>query len=95
VAIADYTEAIRLDPKNPDRFKDRAESYDTHDQHDLGIADYTEAIRLDPENGATSPLRHRAAPPKRDFTYSTCIDTMHRFKNAGFENLAALAARAL
>ena len=47
-AIADYTEAIRLDPADVgSRFR-RAGAYRDRDQPDRAIADYSEVIRLDP-----------------------------------------------
>jgi tetratricopeptide (TPR) repeat protein len=50
-AIADYTEAIRLDPKLKEAYEKRAALYKEH-KGDYGkaIADYTEVIRLDPDD---------------------------------------------
>jgi tetratricopeptide (TPR) repeat protein len=48
-AIADYTEAIRLDPKTQHYFNDRAAVYGRQGRHDLAIADLTDAIRLRPD----------------------------------------------
>ncbi|MDM8521961.1 tetratricopeptide repeat protein [Desulfococcaceae bacterium HSG8] len=45
-----HTEAIRLDPKNPQLYSERAYSYDLNSQFDNAIRDYTEAIKLDPSN---------------------------------------------
>lgn len=47
-ALADYTEAIRIDPKDHFAYNNRANL--RRDQGDLeaAIADYTEALRLDP-----------------------------------------------
>ena len=45
-AIADYTEAIRLDPKIAAAYYNRAISYAEKGDHDQAIADCTEAIRL-------------------------------------------------
>jgi tetratricopeptide (TPR) repeat protein len=52
-AIADYTEAIRLDPNKVDdrgelAYHKRGTSYAQRGEHDQAIADYTEAIRLYP-----------------------------------------------
>ena len=48
-AIADYNEAIRLNPKNSIAYNNRGNAYD--DKGDLAhaIADYNEAIRLNPK----------------------------------------------
>lgn len=47
-AIADYDEAIRLDPTYPATFRARGETYGSKGEFDRAIADFTEAIRLDP-----------------------------------------------
>jgi tetratricopeptide (TPR) repeat protein len=52
-AIADYTEAIRLDPQKVDdrgdlAYHKRGTVYAERGEHDKAIADYTEAIRLYP-----------------------------------------------
>jgi len=49
-AIADYTEAIRLNPKNANHYSYRPGAYEAKGDFDGAIADYTEAIRLDPKN---------------------------------------------
>jgi tetratricopeptide (TPR) repeat protein len=49
-AIADFAEAIRLDPKNADKYSWRAWYYSEKGEHDkfiAFIADFSEAIRLD------------------------------------------------
>lgn len=47
--IADYTKAIRLDPKNAEAYSDRGVAYKEIGQSDKEIADFSEAIRLDPK----------------------------------------------
>jgi hypothetical protein len=49
-AIADYTEAIRLDPKFSRAYGYRGNAYVGKGELDRAIADYTEAIRLDPKS---------------------------------------------
>jgi tetratricopeptide (TPR) repeat protein len=46
-AIADYTQAIMLDPNNTLAFNNRGNAYYAEKGCDRAIADYTEAIRLD------------------------------------------------
>src|SRR5262245_65847149 len=59
-AIADFTEAIRLDPKNATACYSRALSYDLKGDHDKAIADFTEAIRPEPKIAAAYlPIRMR------------------------------------
>ena len=48
-AIADFTEAIRLDPKYANAYVNRGVAYGDKGENDRAIADYTEAIRLDPK----------------------------------------------
>jgi tetratricopeptide (TPR) repeat protein len=48
-AIADFTEAIRLDPRYVAAYNDRGVSYRNKGDYDRAIADYTEAIRLNPQ----------------------------------------------
>jgi tetratricopeptide (TPR) repeat protein len=47
-AIADYTEATSLDPRNAAAFAYRGNTYYAMKKYDNAIADCTEAIRLDP-----------------------------------------------
>ena len=47
-AIADFTEAIRIDPKLSGAYSNRGSAWDNKGEHDKAIADYTEAIRIDP-----------------------------------------------
>ena len=49
-AIAEYDEAIRLDPQNADAYSNRGFTYFKLDQFEQAIQDYGEAIRLDPRN---------------------------------------------
>ena len=48
-AIADYSESIRLDPKNANAFLNRGYVYAQRGDNDRAIADYSEAIRLKPD----------------------------------------------
>ena len=49
-AIKALTEAIRLNPEDPDLYNIRGLSYAALGQHDQAIQDYDEAIRLDPKD---------------------------------------------
>src|SRR5262249_35076918 len=47
-AIADFTEAIRLNPRHVMALGNRGAAYSAKDDNDRAIADFNEAIRLDP-----------------------------------------------
>ena len=57
-AIADYDEAIRLNPQDTNAFYNRGFSYGKKGEHDRAIADFNEAIRLDPKDAVA--FGHRA-----------------------------------
>ena len=48
LAIHDYDETIRLNPKNTDALRNRGSLYAKARQYDRAIADFDEAIRIDP-----------------------------------------------
>jgi tetratricopeptide (TPR) repeat protein len=49
-AIADFNEAIWLDPNNANAFHNRGVSYSIKGDNDRAIADFNEAIRLNPND---------------------------------------------
>ena len=49
-AIADYSEAIGLDPKYARAFNNRANAYRAKGDADRAAADHNEAIRIDPKS---------------------------------------------
>ncbi len=49
-AMADYNEAIRLNPQNSIAYTNRGIAWRGNSASDRAIADYTEAVRLDPKN---------------------------------------------
>lgn len=66
-AIAEYDEAIRLDPQNADVYSNRGFAYFKLDQFEQAILDYGEAIRLDPRNPmvyATRAVTYRIVDKK-------------------------------
>jgi tetratricopeptide (TPR) repeat protein len=56
-AIADYSEAIRLDPKYVEAYANRGLAYTEKNEDDMAIADYDEAIRLDPNLTSAYQIR--------------------------------------
>ena len=55
-AFADYSEAIRLDPRNAIAFVDRGAAHEAKGELELALADDSEAIRLDPRNAIAFAL---------------------------------------
>jgi tetratricopeptide (TPR) repeat protein len=59
-ALSEYTDAIKLDPANPNHRIGRGQVLFHLSRTDDAIADYTEAIRLSPQNAAALRLRSLA-----------------------------------
>jgi len=57
LALADYTEAIRLDPKNAWYYKNRSRIHESLGDIDKALADMSEVIRLDPKDAAAYDRR--------------------------------------
>lgn len=66
-AIADYNEAIRLDPGNATAFENRGTAFLRNGNHDRAIEDYNEAIRLDPNFALAYADRGAAYYFKKDY----------------------------
>jgi lipoprotein NlpI len=66
-AIADYSEAIRLDPAYVFAFNNRAGAYLDKGDDDRAIADYGEAIRIEPRFAAALTARANAYAARREF----------------------------
>jgi tetratricopeptide (TPR) repeat protein len=69
-AIADYNEAIRLDPWSEAAYQDRANALEAQGRYAEALADYDAAIRLDP--GFDLPYNSRA------WMRATCPDPRYR-----------------
>jgi len=52
-AIADYTKAIELNPRDAKAYNNRGNAYGNKGQYDQAIADYTKAIELNPRDATT------------------------------------------
>jgi tetratricopeptide (TPR) repeat protein/CHAT domain-containing protein len=77
-AIAEFTDSIRLDPRNADAYDGRGQSYHRSGEFDHAIADYTEAMRLNPKNAVARVRRgnchhDRAAYASAIVDYSEAI----------------------
>jgi tetratricopeptide (TPR) repeat protein len=51
-AVREFTEAIRLDPKNAEAYHERGRAYFEMKEYDKAISDFTEAIRIEPDAGS-------------------------------------------
>jgi tetratricopeptide (TPR) repeat protein len=66
-AIADFNEAIRLNPNAAATLCDRGNAYFNNNDYDRAIADYTVAIRLDPKSAPLFNNRGNAYSEKADY----------------------------
>lgn len=66
-AIDDFSEAIRLNPKNPESYFNRGDAYDEKKDFDRAIMDYDEALRLRPQVPVVLNNRGLAYSHKRDY----------------------------
>jgi tetratricopeptide (TPR) repeat protein len=77
-ALADFNEAIHLNPNRASLYRDRAQAYRQNGELGLAIADYDEAIALDPKLAAPYHERGLALAAKGDLdrailSYSTAV----------------------
>ena len=75
-AIADYTEAIRLDPKYANAYSNRGVAYSDKGDKDRAIADFTEAIRLDPKYA--DAYNNRGFAYREQRRHGPCHCRLHR-----------------
>jgi tetratricopeptide (TPR) repeat protein len=66
-AIANYTEAVRLNPRNHDAFFNRGNAYLAQRDFARAIADYSEAIRINPRDSGSFANRGIAYKRQKDF----------------------------
>jgi tetratricopeptide (TPR) repeat protein len=66
-ALANLSEAIRLNPKDAAAFNNRGFAYSNKRDYDRAIADYSEAIRINPNNAVALNNRGLAHDGKRDY----------------------------
>jgi tetratricopeptide (TPR) repeat protein len=83
-AIADYTQAIRIDPNHAKAYNNRGAAYADKRDNDRAIADYTQAIRIDPNYALAYNNRGNAYGAKgdndraiADYTQAIRIDPNH------------------
>jgi tetratricopeptide (TPR) repeat protein len=66
-ALADFSQAIKLDPNNTNGFDGRGLAYVAKNDYDRGIADFTKTIQLDPKFMWAYSNRGRAYRLKGDY----------------------------
>lgn len=66
-AIADFNQAIKLDPKNNKAYANRGFFYENKGQPDRAIGDYNEAIKLDPKDLNSLINRSSSYNEKQEF----------------------------
>ena len=59
MAMSDYTEAIKIDPKNVNAYNNRGRIYISQGDYEMAISDYTRAIEIDPKFAPTYYNRGR------------------------------------
>jgi len=75
-AIADFDEAIRLDPKDADTYRNRGLAYNSKGSYDLAIVDFNEAIRLDPKNAVFYTNRGNVYNRKGDYDQGNRVNSL-------------------
>jgi tetratricopeptide (TPR) repeat protein len=73
LAIADYSEIIRLDPKCAEALGNRGEIYLAKGDHDHAISDFDEALKIKPELDSIDDLRQKAFKNKKNVSNGHCI----------------------
>jgi len=81
-AIADWSEAIKLDPNYVHAYNNLAKAYRDKGDYDHAIADYSEAIKLDPHHaiaykgrGIAYLLSGQSAKAEADFQQALALDS--------------------
>ena len=99
-AIADFDEAIHLDPKLAAAFYNRGLANASKDQYDRAIADFDEAIRLDPKfvfafngRGDVYTLKAQYDRAIADFDQAIRLDPKYAFGFIGRGGVYALKAQ--
>lgn len=92
-AIAEYTEAIRIDPLDANAFLSRGIVWGKKGEYDKAIADFTEAIRINPKaaeafynRGNAWQLKTEYDKAIADYTEEIRINPQHvfAFRNRGY-----------
>jgi tetratricopeptide (TPR) repeat protein len=96
--IADYTEAIRLNPNYSEAYQMRGYTYDDKKEYDRAIADYSQAIRLKPQESTAYYNRGLSYEARREMDaaitdYSEAIRLNPQYAKAYFKRGARHTAK--
>lgn len=69
-AIADYDQAIRLNPKYGRAFNNRGNAYQSKGDYDHALADYNQSIQIDPNQAYPYNGRANAYAAKQDYAHA-------------------------
>jgi tetratricopeptide (TPR) repeat protein len=86
-AVADYTQAIKLDPKDAFAYNDRGNAYRDNGDNDRAIADFNQAIQLDPKyafayNGRGFAYRNKGDNDRAIADFNQAIQLDPKYANA-------------
>ena len=100
LAIADYSQAIRLDPKDAYSHNNRGSAYRAKGDYDRAIADYDQSIQLDPKERAHYYNRGLAYSDKGDYDlaiadYNQAIQLDPKFATATRTAVSFTTSRAI
>jgi tetratricopeptide (TPR) repeat protein len=70
LALADFTESLRYDPKSADAYTGRGNAHRGLGQLDAAIADHSEAIKLNPNFAMAYSNRGNAYRDKKDYAHA-------------------------
>jgi tetratricopeptide (TPR) repeat protein len=83
-AIADYSKAIEINPRDADVYSNRGAAYaDGKGQYDKAIADYSKALEINPRYGLASGNRLVAYIEKKE--YEKAWDDVNRAQDLGIQ----------
>jgi tetratricopeptide (TPR) repeat protein len=98
-AIADFNQAIRLDPEYAKAYNGRGATYFRKGDYDRAMSDYDRAIRLDPKYAVTYVNRGYVHEKKRDYRRAIAdydqalkLDPNNAFARVNRERVLALLA---
>jgi tetratricopeptide (TPR) repeat protein len=86
LAVAEFTEAVRLNPNDAAAYAGRGSAYAAKGDNDAAIADANQSLRLDPNNAVAYYARARAYGQKGDYDRAIADNTQAIRINPDFAN---------